>query len=78
MTCDYYGCNEPVCDDSLKLIKPGSQKHCQKHYDEFDCLIKKKDAKGMLQFWVRSLGGAKMAAKKMSRLRKNQQKVDGT
>lgn len=67
MTCDYLGCNEPVCEESRKLIKPGSQKHCQKHYDEFGSLIDKKDVRGMLAFWVRSLGGAKMAANKMSK-----------
>lgn len=67
MKCECYGCDEPICEEAKKLKKPGSQKHCQKHYDEFERLIKKKDVKGTLQFWVRSLGGAKMAANKMSK-----------
>jgi hypothetical protein len=53
--CDYEGCNEPVCEEDMKL-QAGMQ-FCQKHSDELEAFVIVADAKGILKFWIQSNGG---------------------
>jgi len=62
-TCDFYDCNEPICQTD-KELKEGL-KFCQAHSIEAAGFIQAEDIPGLLTFWVRSYGGAERMAKRI-------------
>lgn len=64
-TCDFYDCGAAVCPEDIDLPAP-SLRFCQQHHDELDeLLLDEKKIPQLLQWWVKSHGGAKNFATKM-------------
>jgi hypothetical protein len=52
--CDYFGCNEPICEADKKFTNDGSWRLCEKHAKERDAFIETEDACGMVRWWAKS------------------------
>lgn len=63
--CNFFECDEPICDADKKLKRPGSLKFCQRHSDEIGGYFKEWNLPKIMNFWVRSHGGPERMAQSM-------------
>lgn len=63
--CNFYGCEEPVCESDKTYEDPHTLRFCQKHSDEFASYVTSGNVPKMLSFWVKSHGGAERMAKEL-------------
>lgn len=65
--CDFFECNEFICKADKRLKQSGSLRFCQQHSNEINSYFKEwdipKSLSLIMDFWVRSRGGAKRMAK---------------
>lgn len=63
--CNFFGCDEPVCDTDKGLKRPGSLRFCQRHSDEINGYFREWNLEKIMNFWVRSHGGPERASRMM-------------
>lgn len=61
MKCKHQRCNQEMYEKSQ------GTGYCRKHFDEFEKLFDERNARGIVAFWIRSGGGARKLAKKLTR-----------
>ena len=54
-TCDYYGCQEPVCEADM-VYTPPTRRFCATHSEQFNQAIEAEDVKGLMQLWIQAHG----------------------
>lgn len=63
--CNFWGCDEPICEEDLRLAKASSLRFCQKHSDEINSYFAEWNIPKIMDFWVRSYGGEERMAEKI-------------
>jgi hypothetical protein len=60
--CSYYQCGEHITN--TEIGSKDSMKFCEAHLKEITKLVELQDVKGILKFWIKAQGGAKLAARR--------------
>lgn len=61
--CSYYECPELIADSEIG--SKDAMKFCEQHKEEITKIVEAQDVKGILRFWIKAQGGAKLAAKRI-------------
>ena len=61
--CDYFKCSNLIREEDTTFTSP-TKRYCKEHGKEIDSIIDEDDAGKLLGWWVKSMGGAKIAAEK--------------
>lgn len=60
--CSYFECPDLIADSEIE--SKDAMKFCETHKKELVSIVDSLDVKGILRFWIKAQGGAKMAAQR--------------